>query len=386
MHVCQISKDFTLLNWDENCEPVQRQLSYMEQFKQTYVDAQMTIVVLHNTTFAQTITKKDIQIIPVRNSFYNRIVKVFFVLKRVEKANPVNVVTCQNPYDEAWPTLLFSKLYNVPSIAQIHMDIFTVEARHELLGNSLLGRIRFWLFKRLTRYFAAIRVVGTRIKKNLINQSLADPKRIFVLPVTVPLVGVKTSPKAPYVPGNSLSILFVGRLVSPKNLFFWLDVASKIINDFPTVTFDIVGDGHLKSALQQYAKELKIENHVHFHGEVKNDLLGEYYKKADIFLLTSHYEGFGRVILEAGSFGLPVISTQVTGPEDIIIQEYNGYLFKPGDIDGIVKCALELLNDPAKRLELGMNNQKHVTEKFQPAKLKREWVELWISICKNRPK
>ncbi|MEO6722081.1 MAG: glycosyltransferase [Ferruginibacter sp.] len=385
MHICQISKDISLLNWDETCEPVQRQVSYVTYLKEKHPEAQMTIVVLHYGHFREAFVKDAIRILPVKNNFYNRVFKVFFVLKKLNNAQPVNMITSQNPYDEAWPALIFSKLYNIPSIAQIHMDIFNKEAVHDSLGNSFIGSIRLFTFKRLIRYFTAIRVVGSRIKKDLIHQNLADPKRIFVLPVTVPLVGTKINDKEVCDSNRPLSILFVGRLVPQKNLFFWLDIAKEIIKQLPAVSFDIVGDGYLKSELQQYADKSGIANSVHFHGEVRNDLLKDYYSKADIFLMTSNYEGFGRVILEAGVFGLPVISTNITGPEDIIISGYNGYLFETGDKEGFVNCIVELFNKPQKRIELGRNNQKHVIDKFQPAKLKQEWVDLWVRVLPNLP-
>ena len=385
MHICQISKDFNLINWDETGEPVQRQIAYLTCLKKKYPEAQMTVVVVYSGQGSPTFIKNDIRIIAVKDSIFNRLINIFFVLRKLNKVHPVNIVTCQNPYDEAWPALVFSKLNKVPVIAQIHFDIFNKEAIQQTLGGGLTGKIRFILFKRLIGFFNAIRVVGTRIKKDLIIQKLADPKRIFVLPVTVPLVGSAINNEKIYNSNHTPSVLFVGRLVPQKNLFFWLDVAEVINKHLPTVNFNIVGDGHLKEELQQYANKLGISDNIHFHGEVANHILKDFYCSADIFMITSYYEGFGRVILEAGAFELPVISTNVTGPEDIIIPGYNGYLFKVGDKEGIANCVIELLNSPEKRKQTGVNNQRHVIENYQAEKLKQQWVSLWISLLPDLP-
>lgn len=385
MHICQISKDFNLINWDETDEPVQRQIAYLDCLKKIYPEAQMTVLVLYNGRGTSAFIKSDIRILPVKDTIFNRVINVYFILNKLNKEHPINIVTCQNPYDEAWPTLVFSKIFRVPAIAQIHFDIFNKEAIQQILGNGLIGKIRFILFKRLIGFFNVTRVVGNRIKNDLISKKLVDPKRIFVLPVTVPLVGASINSEKAYHPNPSPSVLFVGRLVPPKNLFFWLEVAAFINKHLPTVSFDIVGDGHLKGELQNYAYKLGISNNIHFHGEVANHLLKDYYDNAGLFLITSTNEGFGRVILEAGAFGLPVISTNNAGAKDIIIPGYNGYLFEVGDKEGIANCVIELLNSPEKRKQTGENNQRYIIKNYQPEKLKQEWVDLWISLLPDLP-
>jgi glycosyltransferase involved in cell wall biosynthesis/SAM-dependent methyltransferase len=385
MHICQISKDFNLINWDETSEPCQRQYDYLICLKKKYPKAQMTIIVIYKGQSKPSFIKNDIRIIPVKDRFFNRVINIFFVIRKLNKVHPINIITTQNPYDEAWGALAFSKIFKVPAIAQIHFDIFNKEAIQQTLGKGLIGKIRFILFKRLIRYFNAIRVVGTRIKKDIISQKLADPKRIFVLPVTVPLVATAINNKKAYHSNPHPSVLFVGRLVPPKNLFFWLDVAAFINKHLPTVNFDIVGDGYLKGELQDYADKIGISNNINFHGEVANHLLKDYYDNAGLFLITSTNEGFGRVILEAGAFGLPMVSTKNTGAEDIITPGYNGYLFEVDDKEGIANCVIELLNNPEKRKQTGENNHRHIIENYQAEKLKQEWVDLWISLLPDLP-
>jgi glycosyltransferase involved in cell wall biosynthesis len=99
-------------------------------------------------------------------------------------------------------------------------------------------------------------------------------------------------------------------------------------------------------------------------------------------LLTSNYEGFGRVIVEAFANGLPVVSTYITGAEDIIIDGETGYLVER-DINIIASRILDFINNEDKVISFGEKGYQYVKHHFDPEKLKKEWVVLLISQAKN---
>jgi glycosyltransferase involved in cell wall biosynthesis len=175
-------------------------------------------------------------------------------------------------------------------------------------------------------------------------------------------------------------VIYVGRLVEQKNLLFLLKIASETIKIDCSILFDIVGNGPLRLELEEKCLNLGIQNNVIFHGEIANNDLPKFYQNADLFLLTSYYEGFGRVIIEAGAYKLPVLSTNVTGPEDIIEDNYNGYLLELDDKKGFVEKIIYLKNKPAKRINMGSNNYKLVHEKYNVNRLKDEWINLLVKI------
>lgn len=120
-------------------------------------------------------------------------------------------------------------------------------------------------------------------------------------------------------------ILFVGSLKNQKNIPFLLESIRELLNYRCDFIFRIVGEGSLRMDLEGQMRLLELENYVSFEGfshETYN-----YYKKADVFILGSWYEGFPNVLVEALSYGVPVVSIDcMSGPSDIIAENVNGYL------------------------------------------------------------
>jgi len=125
-------------------------------------------------------------------------------------------------------------------------------------------------------------------------------------------------------------ILFVGTLKEAKNVSFLLRSIYELLRTREDFKFRIIGDGNLRSFLEQECRELGMENYVLFEGRRVNP--ERFYLNADVFILGSWYEGFPNVLLEALSYGVPVVSIDCkSGPEDIIIEGSNGYLVKDYD-------------------------------------------------------
>jgi glycosyltransferase involved in cell wall biosynthesis len=287
-------------------------------------------------------------------------------------------LTSQVPIDEGWITLLFGKLFRIPVIAQIHFDIFDKKAIIQILGEGIRGKIRFTIFKRTIKYHTKIRVVGSRIKNSLIEKCSCTTQQIVLLPVIVPLLNKETDFTKSNDSKTPFRVLFVGRLVPQKNLFFLLKIAAETINIDSSIIFDIIGSGPLRKELEEECKRLKIQNKVIFYGEIANSDLPKFYLNAHLFILTSYYEGFGRVIIEAGAYKLPVLSTNITGPEDIIQDRYNGYLFEINNWKGFVEKILLFKNNSEKRIVMGLNNYNLVIEKYNPDLLKEKWIDLLL--------
>jgi glycosyltransferase involved in cell wall biosynthesis len=378
-HICQISKEATLLNGNQKSEPYLRQSGYLSTFKRKVgKEAVMTIVVLTKDIKTKVINDGDLHIIAIPESFWVRFVGVFFVLYRIHKSSPISVLTSQAPIDEGWISLLFGKIFRIPVIAQIHFDIFDKNAIIQILGKGLRGKIRFAIFKRTIKYHTKIRVVGSRIIKNLLEKCSCTIQQIVLLPVMVPLLNKEIDFTKPNDPQKNFRVLFVGRLVSSKNLFFLLKIAAETIKIDSSIMFDIVGNGTLRQELEEECKRLKIQNNVFFYGEIANSDLPKFYLNAHLFILTSYYEGFGRVIIEAGAYKLPVLSTKITGPEDIIQDRYNGYLFELNDWKGFVEKIILFKNNPEERIVMGGNNYNLVNERYSPDFLKEKWIDLLL--------
>lgn len=378
-HVCQISKETNLLSGNKESEPYLRQCDYLQTLREKAgQDAEITIIVLSRDNKQISIHDNGLNIIAVPASFKFRYIGIFSTLSKINKSLPIQVLTTQAPFDEAWTTLLFGKMYNIPVIAQIHFDIFDKNAIAQILGEGIRGKIRFAIFKKTIKYHTKIRVVGNRITKNLIDKCSCTLDQIVLLPVMVPLLNQKIEFTKTNDFNTPFRVLFVGRLVSQKNLFFLLQIAAETVAKDSSVLFDIIGSGTLRHELEEECKKLGIQSNVIFHGEIANSELPKFYQNASLFILTSYYEGFGRVIVEAGAYKLPVLSTKITGPEDIIEDNYNGYLLSLDDKNGFVEKILYLKNNPEEREKMGMNNYTLVHERYSQKTLKEKWIDLLL--------
>lgn len=146
----------------------------------------------------------------------------------------------------------------------------------------------------------------------------------------------------------------------------------------------IAGDGPLKEEYKEFIKENNLHNVVSLIGKVKDKRKEEFYKKIDLFVLPSisldnDQDGIPVVLMEAISFGLPIISTNISGIPEICINDYNGKLINEKNTDEIVTAVLELSNDQKKYQEFSSNSLKLSEEydilKNSSYKLKMmEWI------------
>jgi len=150
----------------------------------------------------------------------------------------------------------------------------------------------------------------------------------------------------------------VGRLYYQKDPLTLIR-SFKIINTkFPNTKLIIVGDGPLESVCIKLIRELGLDNKIELAGYQKNSKL--YYRKFDIFILSSHYEGLPYALLEAMSMGIPSVGTDVVGIKDLILHDKTGYLAKEGDYQGLANAVIKLLVNP-ELLSVFSENSKTIT-------------------------
>ena len=144
-------------------------------------------------------------------------------------------------------------------------------------------------------------------------------------------------------------VLSIGRMTEAKRQWIMIDLWDKIVNEhhIKDGQLHLVGNGNLYEHLNNKIITLGLQDYVKILPPVQD--VERYYKSASVFMLTSHSEGFGMVLLEAISFGLPCISYDCpSGPRDIVENEVNGYLIPMDDFDALELATVELLSDPEK--------------------------------------
>jgi len=168
------------------------------------------------------------------------------------------------------------------------------------------------------------------------------------------------------LPDNCKIILTVGRLSHEKNLEMLIDSFNKISYD--NIYLLIVGDGPRRKYLEGIVKRLKLSKKIIFTG-IRNDV-ERFYRIADLFVLTSIYEGFGLVYLEAMSSGIPCIGLKPDYPKiivasnEIINDGTSGFLVDPYSIDDLIEKICKIIDDENLKNKFGKNSRKICEEKF----------------------
>ena len=177
-------------------------------------------------------------------------------------------------------------------------------------------------------------------------------------------------------------LLFVGRLVKQKNIPFLLRCFQKIIKSFPKVKLIIIGEGGEEERLKELAKELKIENKMDWIKGIPYFKIPQYFKAADIFVLPSLYEGFPRVLMEAAMAGKPIVSTNVGGTEDVILDGENGFVIFQKDERNFVEKVLFLLSHSDIAQKMGEKSQEIMETRFDSQRTLLKQIEIWNELSK----
>lgn len=174
------------------------------------------------------------------------------------------------------------------------------------------------------------------------------------------------------------TVLAVGRLTEQKQFDILIDIWSKIYSNDITWKLKIVGEGPLKDTLLYKIKEYKLEDSVILQGF--NNNIEEEYKNADILVMTSKYEGFGLVLVEAQSCGLPTIAFDCpTGPKNIINDGKDGYLIEYNNINDFSKKLYKLMNDKVLRESFSKNAIEN-SARFNIEVVGKKWTDLFNEV------
>ncbi|OGS34443.1 MAG: hypothetical protein A2293_15255, partial [Elusimicrobia bacterium RIFOXYB2_FULL_49_7] len=380
-HVVQVSLDDTVFDKSMPSDALKRQLSYGKELTSLYPTTIMTLIVLTEKRDIVQFTHDNVTFIPL---YCKRPVHILSrlpkMLASINKTDPISVISAQTVHEDGWVSLVFGKLNHIPVIGQIHYDIFSPSAQKEVMGRGISGTIRKYVTFLLLQRYAALRVVGQRVAQQLRERGMHTNVHVIPVPVTIQYDG---NPTAKITSPSNPRVLFVGRLIPAKRIDVWLAVASRIARELPNVEFEVVGDGFLRAYLESRAARLGLEQHIHFSGFIPHHKLVDIYSTAHVFLLTSRYEGFGRVVVESYLHEVPVVAFKINGVEDIVEHEKTGYLHPWGDIDAMAKSVLKLLTDCSLRDAMGSAGRTLVTERFDPHLLMQRYASLLITVAKQ---
>jgi glycosyltransferase involved in cell wall biosynthesis len=282
------------------------------------------------------------------------------------------VVSSQDPFETGIVAYRLKKKFGIPLQVQIHTDFLSFYFK-----NSLLNILRVYIGKFILGKADGVRAVSKTIKDS-ININKTDVLPVYINKNEILEEKPRFDLKLKF-PGYSYYILMASRLSQEKRIDVALRAFKEILNKVQNACLIIAGEGKEKNNLLSLSHELKLDNRVKFIG-FQNDLIS-CYKTSDIFLLTSEYEGYGLVLVEAGLGGLPIVTTKVgIAKTDLFKDGENSFVCPVGDIDCLANRLSELLSDPEKQKLFKERMQDSIKNTLLS---KEEYVERYVGLLEK---
>ena len=157
--------------------------------------------------------------------------------------------------------------------------------------------------------------------------------------------------------------LFLGRIGERKGAYDLIEAVKNLTNEGIKIKILMAGDGEIQKA-KELIKNENLEDNIKILGWIDNNQKEQYLRSSDFYILPSYDEGMPMSVLEAMSYSLPVITTNVGGIPEIIQDKKNGIMIKPGDIKQIDKVIKKIIKENEFRKELSENAYETILEKF----------------------
>jgi glycosyltransferase involved in cell wall biosynthesis len=312
---------------------------------------------------------------------------MYLCARSIIKEKKCDVISSQDTYFLGLLAWVLSKQYHLGLEVQV-------------LGIEKLSFFRKVLSKFVLARAGSIRVLSLGLKKRLIHEFKISEKRMKLVPIYVDVSSLGFNQNAQSAEeknelhkrndlfqkayGGRFNIVSVNRLVPIKNISMQLQAVASLCVEFPHILLHIVGDGPLEEAIQTEVRDLHIENHVVLEGFKSGVSLSPFFTQSDSFVLTSNFEGYGMVVVEAATAGLPIVMTDVGCAGEVIINNKSGIIVPPQDTVAFIKALRSLILDETLRARLGQGARESVAQLPSFDRVLENYKSSWQQALDNR--
>jgi glycosyltransferase involved in cell wall biosynthesis len=238
-------------------------------------------------------------------------------------------------------------------------------------------------FRYVDRAFASgarrLIAISDAVRRFLVASGLPDERfeTIHYGLDEMPALPSEVTPASAGVPVGAPLALAIGRLIEQKDHATLLRAFARVHERQPSAQLAILGEGPLRADTAALARELGLEGVVHLPGRLETR---DWLERADVFVHSSRWEGFGIVLLEAMLAGLPVAATRVSAVPEIIVDGETGVLVEPGDAAALAAALEGLLADPERARALGEAGRQRAIGEFSVSRMADATLALYESL------
>lgn len=296
---------------------------------------------------------------------WNNVKRIHILQSAIAQSKPDAVISFIDQVNIL--TLLATRSLNIPVVVSERVD----PALYSI--GRIWEQLRRWTYPLGDRL-----VVQAQGAFNYFSSGLPNRVCIIPNPVLLPPRTKATSDKV----GVERVLIAMGRFTRQKGFDLLLQAFARLKDHYPEWTVTILGEGELRTELESLRNRLGLSEWVHFPGVVKNPYT--VLVQADIFVMSSRFEGFPNALCEAMACGLPVISTDCpSGPREIIRNDVDGILVPNENVEALAAAMERLMSDEAERKRLS-TRAPEVLERFSLEKVMGMWEKLLAQVVEER--
>jgi len=274
----------------------------------------------------------------------------------------------------AHPAIALAEFFDVPMVSTVH----ATEA----------GRHSGWVSGQISRQVHAVESWFVRESDSLIacSASMADEISELFGPDLAEIAVIRNgidSSRWPFarrqVHADPPELLYIGRLEYEKGVHEAIAALPRIRRTHPGTTLTIAGDGTQQDWLVEVARKHKVLRCVHFAGRVDHDELLRLMRRADVAVLPSHYEPFGIAALEAAAAGIPLVTSNVGGLGEAVIDGETGVSFPPRDVTALAAAVRRVLDDPVAAQQRAIAARERLNSDFDWYTVAAETAQVYLA-------
>lgn len=303
--------------------------------------------------------------------------------EQVIRTDAPDLITTQDPFSTGWVGWWLRRRLAVPLLIQNHC--YFIDNRAWLAEHPLRNQLMNALGKFTSARADAYRTVNQHERETWLQRG-GDPRRVFTHALGTASdafahptdEAIAQARHALNLAPDEVALLWVGYPVAFKRVPLLFKVFKAVLRRMPQSKLVLIGDKH-KSAvnLDELAHAEGIHERVVMYGPVPHHELPAYYALAQVYVITSAYEGVPRVLMEASAAGLPLVGFDRVGVAEIIQDGINGHLITEGDVEGMAERLAHLLAHPAQAQQLGERAQQQALERFSATRNLENVLDMW---------